>query len=108
MIFEIYDVPAWYIQNHATLSLYKSGKTTGLVVESGDGVTFTVPVFEGYQIPDAIQRSMFSGRDLTAYMQKILKENHYYFDKASNIEINIVKDMKEKTCFISQNYEEDL
>jgi Actin len=49
---------------------------------------------------------MLAGRDLTTWMQKILKDNNYNFDTSAEKEI--VRDMKETTCFVSQNYEEDL
>lgn len=106
MMFETYDVPAMYIQIQAVLSLYAAGRTTGLVVDSGDGVTHTVPIFEGYQIPHAIDKIMLAGRDLTTWMQKILKDNNYNFDTSAEKEI--VRDMKEKVCFVSEDYEADL
>ena len=106
IMFEEYEVPAMYIQIQAVLSLYAAGRTTGIVVDSGDGVTHTVPIFEGYQIPHAIDKIMLAGRDLTTWMQKILKDNNYNFDTTAEKEI--VREMKEKVCFVSQNYQEDL
>jgi actin-related protein len=49
---------------------------------------------------------MLAGRDLTTWMQKILKDNNYNFDTSAEKEI--VRDMKEKTCFVSENYTADL
>ena len=106
IMFEHYEVPAMYIQIQAVLSLYAAGRTTGIVVDSGDGVTHTVPIFEGYQIPHAIDKIMLAGRDLTTWMQKILKDNNYNFDTGAEREI--VRDMKEKMCFVSQDFDEDL
>jgi actin len=54
IMFEKFEVPAFYIANPGVLSLYSSGKTTGLVLESGEGVTHTVPIYEGYPLPHAI------------------------------------------------------
>ena len=54
IMFEKFEVPAFYISNPGVLSLYSSGKTTGLVLESGEGVTHTVPIYEGYPLPHAI------------------------------------------------------
>lgn len=71
-MFEVFDVPAFYLAIQAVLSLYSSGNTTGLVVDSGDGVTHTVPIYEGYSLSHAIDRIDLAGRDLTDYMRKLL------------------------------------
>lgn len=106
IMFEEYDVPAMYIQIQAVLSLYAAGRTTGIVVDSGDGVTHTVPIFEGYQIPHAIDKIMLAGRDITTWMQKILKDDNYNFDTSAERET--VRSMKEKMCYVSENYEDEL
>ena len=106
IMFEEYEVPAMYIQIQAVLSLYAAGRTTGIVVDSGDGVTHTVPIFEGYQIPHAIDKIMLAGRDMTTWMQKILKDNNYNFDTSAEREI--VRDMKEKMCYVAEDYEAEL
>lgn len=106
IMFETFNVPSMYISIQAVLSLYASGRTTGLVLDSGDGVTHTVPIYEGYALPHAIQRLDLAGRDLTDYMVQLFTENGYNF--MTSAEREIVRDMKEKYCFVSESYEHDI
>lgn len=73
-MFETFNVPSFYISVQAVLSLYASGRTTGIVMDAGDGVSHTVPIYEGYALPHAIMKINLAGRDLTDYMTKLLTE----------------------------------
>jgi actin-related protein len=106
IMFETFNVPAVYVAIQPVLSLYSAGRTTGIVCDSGYGFTCSSPIFEGFSIPHAVAKIQIAGRELTHFLLKLFSGtsiNHILSGK-----LEIVRDIKEKLCFVAYDYEEAL
>ena len=103
IMFETFNVPFLYLHLQAVLALFASGRTTGVVLDSGDSISHVVPTFEGYAIPHATVKIPLGGRDLTNYMRKILKERDITFNIQT--ESHIVQDIKETMTYVVADFQ---
>jgi len=106
VMFEQFNVPCVYISIQAVLALYASGRTTGVVVDSGDGVSHVVPVYEGFALPSSIKRMDIAGRDITTNLSFNIRQMSGVALQSSS-ELEIVRLIKEQCCFISKEPEKD-
>lgn len=101
IFFEKFNVPALYVAVQAILSLYASGRTTGVVLDCGDGVTQAVPVYEGLAIKSGITRMDIAGRDVTAQLQLLLRRAGRTL--VTSAEMEVVRQIKEQCCVVALN-----
>ncbi|XP_042335165.1 actin-related protein T2-like [Sceloporus undulatus] len=100
LMFEHFKVPALYLSIQATLALYASARTTGLVMDSGHGVTHTVPIYDGYCLPHGVLRLDVAGKDITEYLSRLL-ENSRFSSSTRRANKAIAKNVKEKFCYVA-------
>ncbi|KAL1527582.1 hypothetical protein AB1Y20_008969 [Prymnesium parvum] len=106
LMFETFHVPAMYIALQAVLALYATGRSTGLVLDSGDGISYTVPIYECYAMPHAIARLDLAGSDLTTWMVRLLTERGWNFETTAELEI--VRDIKEKLAYVALDFDQEM
>eukprot|EP00927_Polykrikos_kofoidii_P065660 TRINITY_DN61390_c0_g1_i1.p1 TRINITY_DN61390_c0_g1~~TRINITY_DN61390_c0_g1_i1.p1 ORF type:complete len:382 (-),score=56.21 TRINITY_DN61390_c0_g1_i1:173-1318(-) len=99
IFFETFGAPALFVSWQAILSLYSSGRTTGVVLDSGDGVTHAVPVYEGFALPHAVTRADIAGRDVTDHLMTLLRRTGHIFHTSAEREV--VRTIKEQECYVA-------
>jgi len=105
VMFEKYQFEGVYIAIQAVLTLYAQGLLTGVVIDSGDGVTHICPVYEGFALPHLTRRLDIAGRDITKYLIKLLLLRGYAFNHTADFET--VRMMKEKLCYVGYDIEQE-
>jgi actin len=104
-MFETFNVTGLYIANPAVLSLYADGKFYGISIDSGES-TSIVPIFDGYPISFFTKKLNIGGKDLTNYFAILLEKRGYRF--STTAEKEIIKAIKEKSCYMALDYQEEL
>ena len=105
ILFEKIGVGAINIEPQAKCSLFAEGIDTGIVLDSGDGVTHCIPVSDGAILKHSIERMDIAGRHITEYLVRLLQKKGYAFN--SSADFDFVRELKEKYCFISNDIESD-
>ena len=96
-LFDNLGVPALFFASQPILSLFSTSNTSGTVLESGEGVTQSCVIYEGYSIPCSYERFNYGGADVTEYLKNLLKKRGYHFYNST--EFSIFNDIKENSCF---------
>ena len=106
IMFEVFNVPGFHVSIPAVVSLYASGRTTGVVIDSGDGISHIVPIYEGYTASSSIRHLDVAGCDLTNYLAEQLEKRQYSFQTTAGREV--ARGIKEKLCYVAYDFEKEL
>jgi actin len=107
LMFEYFEAPSLYVECPAKLCLYSLGLTSGLVLDSGDGVSHTVPIHQGYESPHAVVRVDLGGSDITEYLSRILTERGYYLNFTTESR-EVVREIKEAVSYVAADYKREM
>jgi actin-related protein len=105
VMFEHHQVHALYLASAPVLSAFATGCPTGVVLEAGHGISYSVPVYEGHLLPHGLVRMQVSGKDLTDYLLTLLGRRGYNFYNSADIQL--VREIKERLCFLTLEFDQE-
>jgi len=105
ILFEKIGIGYFNIEPQAKMTIFCEGEETGVVLDSGDGVTHVIPIAHNYLLHHQIKRLDIAGRHITNYLIKLLQIKGYAFNSTADFEI--VRELKEKYCFVSCDIDSD-
>ena len=106
IFFEGFNVPSLYLGNQGTLALFSTGSTKGVVLDSGEGGTHVIPIFEGYISPYSVLSSKISGKIITDRLLDLFIQKGITFSRHQDYDL--VKRIKEEKCYISLDYDKEI
>ncbi|KAI6654960.1 Actin-3 [Oopsacas minuta] len=106
IMFETFNCPCTYFQIPGVLAVYASGRSSAMVLDIGEGVSHTLPIYQGYTFSNAIQRKELAGSDLNEYLMNILTERGYSF--TTSAEREIIRDLKEKLGYVATDFDQEM
>ncbi|XP_037371571.1 actin [Talpa occidentalis] len=105
ILFETFKVPALFLGNHGVLSLFSSGQTSGTAIESGEGMTYIVPIIEGCPLPQSTMKLDVAGQDLTLYFLQLLTDSGNLL--VSSADREWARYVKEKCCYVALDFAQE-
>lgn len=104
--FETFGVPLFYVADQSVMSLYASGRTTGVVLQSGHDMTYIVPIYQGYAITSHLTSLPFGGRHFSEFLAKLLSDRGLDIGSGS-YKTEIARSIKEHVCYAAQDLHDE-
>ncbi|XP_042528503.1 actin-58-like [Dipodomys spectabilis] len=104
ILFETFKVPALHLANQGVLAMFASGHTSGMTIESGEGMTYFVPVIDGCPLSRSTTKLDIAGQDLTFHLMHLLDRGNLLLGTADR---ECIRNMKEKCCFVAQDFDKE-
>ena len=105
IMFERFNTPAFFLVKEVVMSLFNTKQISGVVLQSGDGFTFAVPIYEGCSIPSATIKMPLAGRELTQHMNNLLTLPG---DKGQLVkDWDVCRTIKETLCYVADDFKQE-